>query len=116
MDEKAAETAIVPAQADLHVALRGAVSLRVSATTSESKRRADLLRDKQRIVLSFFRHTGKLPSEVESADMQGWVAPGLEEKGNQRRIRPRLPRIVFVAPMRDLTVLPLGDRSSHGRG
>jgi len=80
MDEKDAETALVSTQADLQVVLRGAVSLWASATTSESERRADLLRDKQRIVLSFFRHTGKLPSEVEPADVQGWLRD-LEGKG-----------------------------------
>jgi hypothetical protein len=80
MDEKAPETALVPAQTDLQIVLRGAVSLWASATTSESERRADLLRDKQRIVLSFFRHTGKLPSEVEPADVQGWLGD-LVEKG-----------------------------------
>lgn len=65
---------------DLQVALRGAVSLWASATTSESERRQDLLRDKQRIVLSFFRHTGKLPSEVEPGDVQQWLMD-LEAKG-----------------------------------
>jgi len=80
MDEEAPETALVPAQADLQVALRGAVSLWASATTSESKRIADLLRDKRRIVLSFFRHIGKLPSEVEPADVQRWLRD-LEGKG-----------------------------------
>lgn len=80
MHEKAPETALVPARADLQVALRGAVSLWASATTSESERRSDLLRDKQRIVLSFFRHTGKLPSEVEPSDVQGWLRD-LEGKG-----------------------------------
>jgi integrase len=80
MDEKAPETALVPARADLQVALRGAVSLWASTTTSESERRADLLRDKQRIILSFFRHTGKLPSEVESSDVQDWLRD-LEGKG-----------------------------------
>ena len=80
MDEKAPETALVPAQANLQAALRGAASLWASATTSEGERRADLLRDKQRIVLSFFRHTGKLPSEVEPADVQGWLRE-LEGKG-----------------------------------
>ena len=80
MDEKASETALVPAQADMLVALRGAVSLWASATTSEGGRRADLLRDKQRIVLSFFSHTNKLPSEVESSDVQGWLRD-LAEKG-----------------------------------
>ena len=80
MDEEASETALVLAQTDSQVALRGAVSLWASATTSASERRADLLRDKQRIVLSFFRHVDKLPSEVEPADVQTWLR-NLEEKG-----------------------------------
>jgi site-specific recombinase XerD len=80
MDEKARETTIVPAQTDLKVALQGAVSPWASATTSESERRADLLRDKQRIVLSFFRHAGKLPADVQPADVQGWLRD-LEVKG-----------------------------------
>jgi integrase len=65
---------------DLQLALRGAVSLWAGATTSESERRQDLLRDKQRIVLSFFKYTGKLPSEVEPSDVQGWLRE-LEGKG-----------------------------------
>ena len=73
MHERAPETALVATQNDLQVALRGAVSLWASATTSQSERRADLLRDKQRIVLSFFSHTGRLPAEVEPADVQGWL-------------------------------------------
>ena len=80
MNDKVAETALTPTQTDLQVALRGVVSLWASATTSESERRADLLRDKQRIVLSFFRHTGKLPSEVEPADVQAWLR-NLEGEG-----------------------------------
>jgi site-specific recombinase XerD len=80
MDETASEIALVPIQADLHVALRGAVSLWASAMTSDSERRQDLLRDKQRIVLSFFWHTNKLPSEVEPADVQAWLKH-LAEKG-----------------------------------
>lgn len=73
-------TALQTRESDLQIALRGAVSLWASATTSESGRRQDLLRDKQRIVLSFFRHTGKLPSEVEPGDVQEWLRE-LEGKG-----------------------------------
>ncbi|HYJ48020.1 MAG TPA: phage integrase N-terminal SAM-like domain-containing protein, partial [Pyrinomonadaceae bacterium] len=80
MNERAPQTALVPTQPDLQVALRGAVSLWASATTSESERRADLLRDKQRIVTSFFKYTEKLPSEVEPADVQDWLRD-LAEKG-----------------------------------
>jgi integrase len=39
-----------------------------------------LLRDKQRIVLSFFSYVGKLPGEVKPADVQGWLRD-LEERG-----------------------------------
>src|ERR687890_2398076 len=67
-------------ESELQVALRGAISLWASATTSDSERRQDLLRDKQRIVISFFRHTNKLPSEVEPADVPGWLRD-LEGKG-----------------------------------
>lgn len=73
-------TALQLGDADLQIALQGAVSLWASATTGESERRHDLLRDKQRIVLSFFRHTGKLPGEAEPADVQGWLRD-LEGKG-----------------------------------
>jgi len=64
----------------LQVALQGAVSLWASATTGGSERRQDLLRDKQRIVVSFFRRVGKLPGEVEPSDVQEWLKD-LEEKG-----------------------------------
>ena len=73
-------TALQLRDADLRVALQGAVSLWASATTGEGERRQDLLRDKQRIVLSFFRHAGKLPGEVEPGDVQGWLRE-LEGKG-----------------------------------
>ena len=71
--EPAPNTALQLREPYLEVTLRGAVSLWASATTSESERRRDLLRDKQRIVLSFFSHTSKLPSEVEPADAQEWL-------------------------------------------
>jgi integrase/recombinase XerD len=80
MDTPSERIALRLRDADLRVALRGAVSLWAAATTGESERRQDLLRDKQRIVLSFFRHTGKLPGEVEPTDVQGWLRD-LEAKG-----------------------------------
>jgi site-specific recombinase XerD len=80
MDATEQSTMLQLREPDLQVALRGAVSLWAAATTSESERRQDLLRDKQRIVLSFFRHTGKLPSEVEPVDVQQWLSD-LEGKG-----------------------------------
>ncbi|HEV2798887.1 MAG TPA: tyrosine-type recombinase/integrase [Pyrinomonadaceae bacterium] len=64
----------------MHIALKGAVSVWASATTGEGERRQDLLRDKRRIVLSFFQYVNKLPGEVEPADVQRWLHE-LEEKG-----------------------------------
>lgn len=74
MSTSSESSALQRRDADLQAAMQTAVSLWASATTGESERRQDLLRDKRRIVLSFFRHTGKLPSEVEPADVQGWLS------------------------------------------
>jgi site-specific recombinase XerD len=80
MDSPNQSSVLQRREPDLQVALRGAISLWASATTGESERRHDLLRDKQRIVLSFFKHVGKLPSEVEPGDVQQWLRD-LEGKG-----------------------------------
>lgn len=80
MEEKIPFTALIQGRTEVQAVLQSAVSLWASATTSEGKRRRDLLRDKQRIVLSFFRDTNKLPSEVEPSDVQCWLRD-LEEKG-----------------------------------
>jgi site-specific recombinase XerD len=79
MDTTSQTTALQTRESKLQIALRSAVSLWAAATTGESDRRLDLLRDKQRIVLSFFQHTQKLPAEVEPADVQRWLRD-LEEK------------------------------------
>jgi site-specific recombinase XerD len=80
MSTPSESTALQLREANLQVALIGAISLWASATTGESKRRQDLLRDKRRIVISFFRHIDKLPGEVEPADVHGWLRE-LEERG-----------------------------------
>ena len=80
MNTPSESSALQLRDADLQIALQGAVSLWASATTGESDRRRDLLRDKRRIVASFFRHVGKLPGEVEPGDVQGWLRD-LEERG-----------------------------------
>lgn len=80
MDEESLQTALIPTTVDLQVALQGAISLWASATTGESERRLDLLRDKQRIVVAFFRYVGKLPGEVEPSDVQGWLRQLAEKR------------------------------------
>lgn len=80
METSSRNVALQLRETELQAALRGAVSLWAAATTSESERRQDLLRDKQRIVLSFFRHMNKRPSEVEPTDVQQWLRD-LEGKG-----------------------------------
>ena len=63
------------------VAVRNAAALWSDATTNPaSPRRQDLLRDKQRAVLAFFRHAGKHPGDVTPMDVKGWQK-ALEEKG-----------------------------------
>ena len=80
MDTEQPQRALVTTAPSLQVVLQGAVSLWASATTGESERRQDLLRDKQRIVLAFFKYVGKLPGEVEPSDVQSWLRD-LEERG-----------------------------------
>jgi integrase len=80
MNTHGQNTGLQRREPELQLALKGAVSLWAAATTGESTRRSDLLRDKQRIVLSFFQFIGKLPSEVEPADVQAWLAK-LEGEG-----------------------------------
>jgi integrase/recombinase XerD len=80
LDSLRESTALQTRKSDIRIALQGIVSLWASATTGGSARRADLLRDKKRIVLSFFGCSGKLPSDVDSSDVQAWLSE-LEEKG-----------------------------------
>jgi integrase len=57
------------------VALRNAASLWADATTdAASARRADLLRDKTRTILSFFKLVAKHPAAVLPADVKRWQA------------------------------------------
>lgn len=66
---------------DTTIAVRNAVALWSDATTNPaSPRRQDLLRDKQRAVLAFFRHAGKHPGDVTPMDVKGWQKT-LEDKG-----------------------------------
>ena len=55
------------------VALRHAAELWADATTNTvSSRRQDILRDKRKVVISFFDHVKKLPSEVTALDVKDW--------------------------------------------
>ncbi|MFP5265364.1 MAG: hypothetical protein ACLGJB_26050 [Blastocatellia bacterium] len=65
MTDQNPETALVALGDSLKAAVRNAVGLRASSTTSEGKRRNDLLRDKQNIVSAFFQHINKNPAEVK---------------------------------------------------
>jgi site-specific recombinase XerD len=72
-DGQTTDAALSVRAGDLTLALREAVSLWASATTGASERRADLLRDKQRVVVAFFREAEKLPAEVEPPDVRDWL-------------------------------------------
>lgn len=63
------------------VALQHVTSLWADATTNAvSPRRQDILRDKQRVVASFFKFVSKMPGEVMPADVKNWQS-FLESKG-----------------------------------
>ncbi len=63
------------------IALQHVASLWADATTNAvSPRRHDILRDKQKVVTSFFKFVSKLPGEVMPADVKNWQS-FLESKG-----------------------------------
>jgi hypothetical protein len=58
---------------DGEIALRNAITLWAdSCTASDSARREDLLRDKQRAVRSFFNFIKKSPNEVTPTHVKAW--------------------------------------------
>lgn len=66
------------------IALRNAVSLWADATTdAASGRRADLLRDKTKTILSFFELVAKHPTAVLPADVKSWQ--GVQEEAGLTR-------------------------------
>lgn len=58
----------------LNIAVRNAVYLWACATTSEGRRKADIIRDKQRTAISFFSFANKHPSEIKPVDIKDWLA------------------------------------------
>jgi integrase/recombinase XerC len=73
---------LVLASSDYRTAVRNAVQLWASATTSEGVRRDDLVRDKQQVVVAFFDFIKKHPAEVTPLDVREWLA-ALKEQGRR---------------------------------
>src|SRR5918911_1448368 len=74
MPDSDPENALVLADDRQQAALRNAIALWASATTRDGQRRADLLRDKQRTVVAFFKFIRKHPADVQPTDVQAWIA------------------------------------------
>lgn len=88
MDEQDGRTPLVRQGADLQAALRSALSLWADATTdATTRRRAELLKAKPKVVEDFFEFVGKHPGEVSPEDVKGW----------RRQLEERLrPATVYV--------------------
>src|SRR5215213_4166205 len=83
VDHKEELSALTRLPYDPHhsVALQHVASLWADATTNAvSSRRQDILRDKQRVVTSFFKFVSKMPGAVMPADVKNWQS-FLESKG-----------------------------------
>jgi integrase len=68
------ENALILPGNDHQIAIRNAVELWASATTSEGVRRNDLMRDKQQVVIAFFDFIEKHPADVTPLDVREWLA------------------------------------------
>lgn len=88
MDSQDAQTALARQGSDLQAAFRSALSLWADATTdATTRRRAELLRGKPKVVEDFFTFVEKHPGEVTPEDVKRW----------QQRLEERLrPATVYV--------------------
>ncbi|MDT4956133.1 MAG: integrase/recombinase XerC [Acidobacteriota bacterium] len=67
------KTALILAQEDRRAAIVNAANLWANATTSDSIRKEDLLRDKQRTITTFFDFLGKHPADIVPMDVRKWL-------------------------------------------
>jgi integrase len=72
--------ALVKAEQESRAAILNAAQLWASATTSQGPRHEDLLRDKQKVVISFFEFIKKHPADVVPTDVRKWLG-ALEDQG-----------------------------------
>jgi site-specific recombinase XerD len=72
-------TELVKAEAERRAAIRNAIELWASATTSKGMRHDDLVRDKRQAVISFFEFINKHPADVAPMDVRKWLT-SLEKK------------------------------------
>lgn len=74
MNQQSNENSLILAKTEYQAAVRNAVELWASATTSEGIRRNDLIRDKRQVVIAFFDFIMKHPTEVIPIDVSEWLA------------------------------------------
>lgn len=88
MDSTDSQTGLVRQESDLLAALRSALSFWADATTdATTRRRAELLKGKPKVVEDFFTYIEKHPGEVTPEDVKRW----------QHRLEERLrPATVYV--------------------
>jgi integrase/recombinase XerC len=88
MDSQDAQTGLIRQGTDLRAALRSAISLWADATTdATTRRRADLLKGKPKVIEDFFAFIERHPGEVSSEDVKLW----------QRKLEETLrPATVYV--------------------
>src|SRR5689334_578799 len=80
------------------LALRMAVEVWASASTSgTTRRREELIAKKRKVVESFFAGIGKAPSDVTPADVQGWCDRMRREDGHRPAPSTVYARVSFLS-------------------
>jgi integrase len=80
MSNESQQSALLEIKSGTEIVIQNAVHLWANATTSESLRKDDLMRDKRQTATNFFNFVRKHPSAVAPLDVEDWVA-SLRQRG-----------------------------------
>jgi integrase/recombinase XerD len=110
--DAAAPTALAPAD-PRRVALRAAVEVWASASTSgTTRRREELIAKKRRAVESFFAEVGRDPGEVTPVDIQEWCDRMKREDGQRPAAATIYARVSFLSSFYGWAQRELGLRTN----
>jgi len=112
-DVRAAEQAVLAVADRRDVALRTAIELwATSSTSGTTRRREELITKKRKVVEGFFAEVGRVPSEVMPLDVQEWCERMRKEDGGRPANATLYARVSFLSSFYIWAQRELGIRSN----